>query len=66
MRFSRNFAFYKKKSNYLKNTINKHPMNAKASKNYDVVVAFVVFLICILYALMANVEHITSAVATVN
>ena len=38
-------------------------MNKNYPKNYDVIVAFVVFLICILYALFSNFN--TDALFTV-
>ncbi len=48
------------------NTIkNTHPMNVKHPKNYDVIVAFVVFIFCILYALFSNVAHVAPTVVSV-
>ncbi|MDX1941317.1 MAG: hypothetical protein SFU99_12245 [Saprospiraceae bacterium] len=41
-------------------------MKSNYPKNYDVIVAFIVFLICILCALFVNLSHLSSTVAGVN
>ncbi len=41
-------------------------MNVKSPKNYDVVIAFVVFLFCIFYALFSNVAKIAPTVVSLH
>lgn len=41
-------------------------MNFKNPKNYDVVIAFIVFLFCIFYALFSNVATVGPTVVIVN
>lgn len=41
-------------------------MNVKRPKNYDVIIAFIVFIFCILYALFSNVVNVAPSVVSVN